>query len=49
MDYLVHTLSTHAKDKQLYAAAFEDIKAIQGATGICTYLEKAPEYHPLLG
>lgn len=47
MAILVHVLGEHSENKEVYDAALEDIKAIQDATGITTYLETVPNYNPL--
>lgn len=50
MSLLIHLLANHPNYTNLRAAALEDLKEIQEATGVRTYLDKPPtEYKPLLG
>jgi len=48
MSILIHALTAHNKNTEVYNAALQDIMAIQESTGIQTHLKAAPNYNPLM-
>jgi hypothetical protein len=45
---LIHVFYDHRSNKALRDAALQDILSFQQASGIEIYMEKAPDYRPLI-